>query len=122
MSRSATRARRRRAQIEEQIEAILERVRNVKTAQERFAAYGELVELLRQITESDFRLWSFSSLLLGLKENGINSQEDNEATNALIAQLVHGRLAASTHGSVHRRQKRCPNRPVSQSQNLRPKP
>jgi hypothetical protein len=105
MSRSATRARRRRAHFVEQIETLLAREATATSAQERIAASGDLVKLLKRIADSELRLWSFRAQLLGMVERGRYSREDADATKAMLAQLVAGHLAGQTPGSVYNRLK-----------------
>lgn len=87
MSRSATRARHRRAQIE----SLLDRVQNAKSTMERSTATGELVRLFQQIARSGTRLWSVERLVVPPRRG--TRGEDADETRALIAHIVAPHLA-----------------------------
>jgi hypothetical protein len=101
MSRSATRARRRRAHIEGQIEALLGRAEHATTAEDRVVAMGELVDLLKRVADSDLRLWSFARLFGPDGDGGCGEEADG--TRALIAQLVAPNLVGTPHDAWPRR-------------------
>lgn len=103
MSRSATRARRRRARIEEQIKALVGCEKNAATAEERFAASGELAGLLKRVADSDLPLWSFGAQLFGRNEGEASDREDSDAMRDLVAQLVAPQLMGTPPRAVRLR-------------------
>ena len=86
MSRSRTRARNRRARIE-QIRAEFDKRRDDPEA---------FAHLLNRLADSDICIWPIA--LLAADERPLD-----EAERAMIAQTVAPRLAGMTAGSVHRR-------------------
>ncbi len=97
MSWKQSRARRRRARIEQQIETLLRKAKNATTYEEQFTANDELVELMMRVADSDLQLWTFKDQLIGPeKQRGTGCCEDVESMRALIAQLVNQKLAGSS--------------------------
>ncbi|HYT93288.1 MAG TPA: hypothetical protein VEL76_31505 [Gemmataceae bacterium] len=93
MSRSRTRARKRRA-LREEILAEFARTRENPEA---------LEAMLRRLADSDIHIWAIVRPNKAEVRRGFKPLD--EAENAMIAQVVAPHLAGMTPGSVHRRHK-----------------
>jgi hypothetical protein len=93
----------RRHVFEVEIDDRFNEIITARTSDERIEAMDHMIDLLKRISSSDLRLWTFRDQLRDRVATNKEGREDIDITMAMIAQIVNQHLAACTPGSVRRR-------------------
>src|SRR5262245_22869055 len=106
MSRKQTRARKRCARFEAEMQDLAARAVAPQDQANRIETVDQIVKLLQRINASDVTVWPFVTQLEAGVPAAKYALEEFAAVRALIAQIVAPQLAGMTPGSVHRRHER----------------